>query len=80
MTVMVPQGLSNRLRIVSASTGRDRCSRTEANENVVEGFWGEDIRLLELHIGDSRRVRRPFGLRYRVRGDINRRESCVRTP
>jgi hypothetical protein len=56
----------------------------KANENVVEGFWGEgqgeDIRLLELHIGDSRRVRRPFGLRYRVRGDINRRESCVPTP
>src|SRR6266478_9663219 len=53
----------------------------ETDEDVVEGFGGEgqseDVRLLELHIGDSRRVRLPPGFRERLRRDINRRESCA---
>ena len=73
------QLVENRQRL----SGPRQVLQDEAYENVVEGFWGvgqgEDVRLLELHVGDSCCVRRPFGLRDRVRGDIKRRESCVPT-
>jgi hypothetical protein len=74
------QAVENRQRL----NGPRQVLQDETYENVVEGFrgeWqGEDVRLLELHIGDPRRIRRPLGLCERVSGNINRRESCVRTP
>src|SRR6266566_8002529 len=56
----------------------------ETDEDVVEGFGGEgqseDVRLLELHVRDFRRVRLSPRFREGVLGDINRRESCPRAP
>jgi hypothetical protein len=54
----------------------------ETDEDVIEGLRGErqseDVRLLEHHIAESRRIGRLLGSRKRFRGNINRRESCIR--
>jgi len=56
----------------------------ETDEDMIERFRGEgqgkDVRLVEPHIGDSRRLGRPLGFGERVRGDVNGRESRVRAP
>src|SRR5262249_6497091 len=41
---------------------------------------GEDVRLPELHVGESGQVGPSPGFCNRVCGDINRRESGIRTP
>src|ERR1700693_4176598 len=74
------QSVENRQRL----NGTRQMLQDETDEDVVEGFGGErqgeDVRLLELHIGESRRVRLSLGFRDRVRGDINRRKSRARAP
>ena len=56
----------------------------ETDENVVEGLGvegqGEDVRLLELHVGESGPVGPSPGLGDRLCGDINRREARIGAP
>jgi hypothetical protein len=59
----VEQPVKNRQRL----NGPRQVLEHETDEDMVEGFGGErqgeDVRLLELHIGESRCVRRPLGFR-----------------
>lgn len=54
----------------------------EADEDVVEGLGaegqGEDVRLPEPHVGESRPVGPSPGFGERVRGDVDRGEPSVR--
>ena len=56
----------------------------ETDENVVEGLGiegqGEDVRLPELHVGESGPVGPSPGFGDRLCGEIDRRESRIRTP
>ncbi len=65
--------------------GLDRTGKVlqdEADKDVVEGFrverQGEEIRLLELNIGETSRIRRGLCFRDGVRGDVDRGNSCAR--
>ena len=58
--------------------------QNKTNEHVVEGVstkrQRENIRLPELHIGNSRLAGPSLRFRNRICGHVNRRESSLETP
>ena len=56
----------------------------KADKDMVEGLrskgQGEDVRLLELHIGEFCRSRSPSGFSQRIGGDIQRDKLRLRAP
>src|SRR5947209_4077159 len=54
----------------------------ETDEDMVEGLrgerQGEDVRLLELHVGETSRVRLGLSFGNGGCGDVNRDDACAR--
>ncbi len=72
------QRVENRQRV----NGPRQVLQNKTDKHVIEGFGGkgqgEDVRLPELEIGESRHVHCPFGFLDRVGGHINRGKVCIR--